>query len=62
MLATNVARLINLLNEYGDAKFGDEWWPGNAGPWIGAEKGDELASLLERVPNPAYVEPDQPTA
>ncbi|MUM03493.1 hypothetical protein B5P44_01645 [Mycobacterium sp. CBMA 213] len=39
-------RLIDLLNAYGVARFGDEWWPGNAGPWIGGVQGEELASLL----------------
>lgn len=24
-------RTIELLNEYGTARFGDEWWPGNPG-------------------------------
>lgn len=41
------ARLLMLLTEYGEAKFGDEWWPGNAGDWIGEAKGLELARLLD---------------
>jgi hypothetical protein len=44
---TNEARTIALLHEYGSAKFGDEWWPGNAEAWIGPEKGRELAVLLD---------------
>lgn len=38
--------LVTLLNAYGAAKFGDEWWPGNAGEWIGEEKARALAELL----------------
>jgi hypothetical protein len=41
--------MLELLNEYGFAKFGDEWWPGNAQPWIGEEKGKELEKLLDDV-------------
>ena len=40
-------RLVELLNEYGHAKFGDEWWPGNAEAWIGKEKAETLAALLD---------------
>lgn len=43
---TRLQRIIELLCEYGEAKFGDEWWPGNAAPWIFG-KGQELAALLE---------------
>jgi hypothetical protein len=32
------AELVALLNEYGEAKFGDEWWPGNAASWLGNEE------------------------
>ena len=39
-------RTIELLNAYGNAKFGDEWWPGNARNWIG-EDGRELEHLLD---------------
>lgn len=43
-------RLVELLYEYGMAKFGDEWWPRNAGDWIGYDKGAELKALLESPP------------
>jgi hypothetical protein len=44
-----IIEMITLINEYGDAKFGDEWWPGNANGWIGDEKGNRLSELLEKV-------------
>jgi hypothetical protein len=43
--ARRLKRQIELLNEYGTAKFGDDWWPGNAVPWIGREKAMELHEL-----------------
>ena len=39
-------RIIELLGIYGRAKFGNEWWPGNARPWLGAKKCAELEELL----------------
>ena len=39
-------RIIELLGAYGRAKFGDEWWPGHARPWLGAKKGAELEELV----------------
>jgi hypothetical protein len=39
-------RIIELLNEYGEAKFGDEWWPGSPWQWIGRTKGDEFCRLM----------------
>lgn len=39
-------RVIALLQQYGSAKFGDEWWPSNANAWIGQAEADELAALL----------------
>ena len=39
--------LLKLLNSYGHAKFGDEWWPSNAAPWIGERNAAELSRLLE---------------
>jgi hypothetical protein len=44
------ARMLALLNEYGDARFGDEWWPGNAGAWIGEVKAQELRDLMDAEP------------
>jgi hypothetical protein len=38
-------RVIGLLTAYGDARFGDEWWPGNARNWI--PEGRELEYLLD---------------
>jgi hypothetical protein len=43
---TRLERTIELLCAYGSAKFGDEWWPGNARNWIG-EDGRELEHLLD---------------
>lgn len=41
-------RLIELLGKYAEAKFRqDEWWPGNAGGWLGPVLGQELAELLD---------------
>jgi hypothetical protein len=40
------ARTVELLNEYGQAKFGDEWWPGSPWAYLGRERGDELCRLL----------------
>lgn len=39
-------RLVELLHKYGEAKFGDEWWPGNAGAYLSDEEAEELESLL----------------
>jgi len=39
-------RIVELLCKYGEKKFRDEWWPGNAEPHIGAA-GTELEKLLE---------------
>ena len=36
----------DLLNEYGDARFGDEWWPTNARAWIGEGRARTLEGLL----------------
>jgi hypothetical protein len=38
-------RTIELLLAYGTARFGDEWWPGNARNWI--PDGRELEYLLD---------------
>jgi hypothetical protein len=38
-------REIELLREYGRAKFGDEWWPGNAVPWVGVKLAREMDAL-----------------
>jgi hypothetical protein len=42
-------RLVGLLNQYGAAKFGDEWWPGNAAAWLSLDEAAELATLQEGV-------------
>lgn len=47
--APRLQRIIELLGEYGEAKFGDEWWPGNASNCTGAH-GEELERLLETWP------------
>jgi hypothetical protein len=40
-------RTIELLLAYGEAKFGDEWWPGNARNWMPEPNGRELEYLLD---------------
>lgn len=40
-------RTIELLHAYGEARLGDDWWPGNAKPHLGEEKGGELEALLD---------------
>ncbi len=40
-------RLIELLGKYAEAKFGDEWWPGNAEAWLGPVLNQELTELLD---------------
>lgn len=45
MTLEQALRTIDLLREYGNAKFGDEWYPGNAAEWI--PEGKELEELLE---------------
>ena len=42
---TDARRTIELLEEYGRAKFGDRWWPGHAQPWLSLEKARELHLL-----------------
>jgi hypothetical protein len=54
-----LTRTRDLLLEYGTAKFGDEWWPGNARNWIGAQ-GRELEYLLD--PGSAELADQQGTA
>jgi hypothetical protein len=34
---------------YGDAKFGDEWYPGKPDEFIGEQRADELRALLDWV-------------
>jgi len=40
---------IKLLHEYGHAKFGDEWWPGNPDEWLPPEKAARLKELAEQL-------------
>ena len=46
---TECKELLALLNHYGESKFGDEWWPGNASAFIGQERADRLNDLLAQV-------------
>jgi hypothetical protein len=46
MTRKDEARTVELLNEYGQARFGDEWWPGSPWAYLGRERGDELCRLL----------------
>ena len=39
-------RTIELLNAYGQAMVGDQWWPGNASVWLTDGRGAELERLL----------------
>lgn len=43
----NARRTVDGLIAYGEAKFGDEFWPGNAKPWLGDEKGEAFEQLIE---------------
>jgi hypothetical protein len=45
-VTTRDQRTIELLLKYGAARFGDDWWPGNARQWLGAD-GRELEYLLD---------------
>ncbi len=40
-----VGRFASLINEHGSALYGDEWWPGNAAPWI--DQGARLDDFCE---------------
>jgi len=40
------ASLARVLLAYGDARFGDEWWPVDARPWIGEEAAGKLSAQL----------------
>lgn len=44
---TRLLRLVRLMDEYGVAKFEDEWWPGCPQAWIGDEEGQELVELMD---------------
>ena len=39
-------RILELLNAYGQAMVGDQWWPGNASVWLTDGRGAELERLL----------------
>ncbi|WP_336490852.1 hypothetical protein [Methylobacterium nigriterrae] len=42
--------IVRLLNRYGIAKFGDEWGPRGANPWLtGGERLEELLDKLDRI-------------
>lgn len=41
-----VEKTVSLLNEYGDARFGDEWWPANARAWLGENEALDLERML----------------
>lgn len=49
------ARMIELLDRYGDREFGEEWWPQDARAWLDADKARELA-LTVRDPGTASAE------
>ena len=49
-----MAELYELLSAYGEAKFGDEWWPGNARGWISNEKAARLDELTDKL-RPGYL-------
>jgi len=51
-------REIELLNKYGEAKFGDEWWPAMAGHWMKLSQEDHeiLGCDVDQPYEPA--EPD----
>lgn len=47
--AAQVRRFAELVSAYGEAKFGDEWWPGDAVSFIGVGGGHELARMFDEV-------------
>ncbi len=48
--AARLERIITLLNRYGEAMVGDQWWPGNASAYLPGPEGAELEALLESTP------------
>lgn len=54
MTEDEMAELYHLLSEYGYAKFGDEWWPGNSSAWIGEDKAARLDELTDKL-RPGYL-------
>ena len=45
-----LVRTVELLNAYGQAMAGDQWWPGNAGVYLDEQRAAELEALLESQP------------
>lgn len=45
-------RIIDLYNRYGQARFGDDWWPGDAGTHLdmSREEVDEILAADTSVP------------
>lgn len=43
-----VRELLALVEEYAEAKFGDEWWLGRADAWIDGDKAARLLELLRK--------------
>lgn len=46
-------RIARLLYSYGDARFGDEWYPIDARPWLEPDDAESLArQMREGLPDP----------
>lgn len=50
-----IERFATLLNEFGQAQYGDEWWPGNASRWM--DDGEALEVYCEQGWTTSFSEP-----
>lgn len=51
------ARFVDFLIAYGNARFGDEWWPGKARDFFSAEQIAEFSDVLAQI-DPDYMDSD----
>lgn len=49
MTGDEIRELLDLLDEYGEAKLGDDWWPGMAEEWLGKEKAQRMNELRDKA-------------
>lgn len=47
--AADLRELITLLERYGTAKFGTEWFPHDPDEWLDEERAERLKELLKQV-------------
>jgi hypothetical protein len=48
MAPETLQEMISLLNDYGNAKFGDDWWPGDAYGYLSDKQAARLSELIAR--------------